>query len=141
MRDDADLFAQTCLSGLADIRVVDANAAIGHVVESREQLYQCAFARTAETDDGDHLAFFDFERDTTKHFCFSIVGKVDVFEVDRFAEGRQFHRVWRIDDIRLDIDKLEDTFCARDTHLDSIVCRRQFADGVEQAKQRAVERK
>ena len=60
---------------VADVSAVDFYRAAGHVVESRDEIDQCGFARAGFTDDSHGAALLYGKIDVVKYLSVSIIGE------------------------------------------------------------------
>src|SRR5690606_16791304 len=81
LKDEAETFASQCnllvFAQQRDILTVEVDVAAGRLVEARDQVEQCGFARPAASDDGGHFAACDLERDAVDGMNFAARRAVD----------------------------------------------------------------
>ena len=76
----------------ADVGAIDLDRAVGHVVETADQVDQRALARTAVTDQPDHLARLDHQVEVADDGA-AAIAKTDPAHLDPALQGRRL--AWR----------------------------------------------
>ena len=131
---DADFAAQRTAGDLADVLSVDADAALGDFVKTRNQMTEGGFAAAGRSDDGDHLALREGHRDVGEDLLALIVleGNVvegnlaaDILQIDcigRFLFYLDVHQLLEAgvagDGVLEHLDKLDELFDWVDKHID-----------------------
>src|SRR5205085_5215430 len=90
LRDHSNLISQRSKFKLAHVHAIDQNSAGTHVVEARQQIDQCAFSRTARTDDRNDFTAANHKGNAVENFLIGSVSKVNVFERDLVPEHGQY---------------------------------------------------
>ncbi|MNL00728.1 hypothetical protein D3C87_1211690 [compost metagenome] len=104
----------------ADVDAVHANRALGHIVETADQVDQRALARAAVADQPDHLARPDRQVQATDHSTVA-VAEAEVAQFDGALHLLEVHRALRLRHARHMVEDVEDALGAgggllRDRH-------------------------
>ena len=110
LRDNADVRAQEAQIIAFDIDVVDAHLTAGHVIQTRNEIDQCGFARARGANNGIHLSCGNVEADIPKQRLFRDIGKLNMLKADfaAFVHGGSAP-VGRRDDGDLPVKVIKDT--------------------------------
>ena len=104
----ADLAAQQLKGNLPDIHPVDQHLPSGRIVHARNEVDQRCFPRARIADHGQGGTGRDLEGDTVERGVYGVgVPEDHVAEFDRLDFSGQRPRFFRLDDLRLEINQLE----------------------------------
>src|SRR5581483_3118670 len=136
--NDADLRSQRGERDVADILVVDEDAAACDVEEARNQVNQSALPCSAGADDGENLPAFYVEIDAAHNFpgliAIGQVGEGDILEANVVAEARKrFGAMLFVHNI-FGIHELEELGRGAESLLEAVVKDRKLAHGVVHAE-------
>ena len=130
LRDHPDLGAERPQGHVADIDTVDQDGARRDVEEAGNEIDERRLARSAGADDRDHLAGLHRERHALENLpaVLIVVLKTDVPELDLASERRERTRGRAVEDLRMDLEHLEDAFGRGDRLVQRRVDTTQFLD-------------
>ena len=106
---------------LPHVHIVDRDAAVGDVVEPREQVEHGAFAGAGLADDGVDGAARHVQRQAAQHGRAAVVAEPDVVEPDAALERVEGDGVGRVGQFRLQIEQFEDARDAGHAFLQVVV--------------------
>ncbi len=108
LQHDPDLLAQRLQRHVADVVAVDGDAAVGGVIEARDQVDDRGLARAGRAQQGDHLAGLGLQRDVVQHLMVAEVGERDILETDVAFDRGQWDGVRRLLHLGARVEDLED---------------------------------
>src|SRR5690242_19693517 len=73
LRNDANLFTQTVLSHRAEIMPVEADRALGRIIEAGDQVEDCALARATGSDKCEYFPSLNIQGYSLQNWRFAII--------------------------------------------------------------------
>ena len=108
LRDNANLPTQVCEVEVAHIDACNSDATSRHIVETRDEVHDRRFTRTARTNDCVHCATWHLEAHIGQHEPVSVVSESHAVIANRFALDIGFLPILRRDNRVLAIEIIED---------------------------------
>src|SRR5699024_2770607 len=131
---NTDFLAQRVASDIADVVTVDRDGAAGYLIKTRNQMAQGGLAAARRTDDSNHLALWEVDRNVGKNLFALVIVEGDIVEGDvsadiaeRLCAGVLFLRLYihqlfeadvTGDGVLEHLDKLDQLFDRRNKHVD-----------------------
>ena len=128
--DHADLAPERGQGDVPDIVAVDADGAVGGVVEPGQKVQEGGFAGPGGTHQGHHFAPAHGEVDVVEDVFPAVVGEADPGIADLLGQGRQGRGPGGVLNLRLPVHEAEDPHRRGQTFLEDVLDRAQALDGL-----------
>ena len=129
--DIADETAQRMDAQCADVLTVDADAALRHVVITRDEIYQRALSAAALSHKCNGLSFGDGQVDVVQYLPLLIVGKRHVLEDDALLQRPDFRGIFHFPDGILSLQYLVDALQGSQSLLYGITGTREILERLQ----------
>src|SRR5579872_420952 len=121
LQHDTDASPDVAWPDLHDVRAVEKDAVVGHVVEAAEEADQTRLAGTRRPHDRDAFAGTDGETHVLQDRMFGDVAEGQMAELDLAVEGwRQGRRMFRFAQRFIPVERLENALAARHGAKDDV---------------------
>ena len=124
---------------VVDVDAIDQNLTLLDFVVANDQRKNRRLSRTGRTDKGTGLLRFDHKGNILQNPVVILIGKPDIFEFDPSFEPVDLDGIRLIQNIRFDIEKIEDPFRCRQSLLQGIELIGQILDRIEELGQIQIE--